>query len=98
MASHPSAWFAFKKMTEALKRDFPKNFIEGPHPELTGNALLTWDKDQYFRILFPCDGRSCGLPPLFYKEGKIHRHPQDGLYYIVSPSQNGGQGEVESQT
>jgi len=92
-----SAWFAFKRMVENVKRDYPANFIEGPHPEMTDKALLTWDDSGYFRILFPCNG-TC-LPPLFYKEGKIHKHAKDGLWYIVvTPSSSGVRMEVASQT
>ena len=92
-----SAWFAFRQMVTQLKKDFPKNFVEGPYPELTDKAVITWDKEGYFRILFPCDGTDC-LPQLFYKEGKIHKHASDNLWYIVTPSQNGVQSEVASQT
>ena len=90
-----SAWFAFRRMVDQLKKDFPKNFVEGPYPENDKDAILTWDKDGFVRILFPCDG-TC-LPPLFYKEGKIHKHVSDGLWHIVTPSSNGVQREVASQ-
>lgn len=89
-----SAWFAFKQMVRQLKKDYPSNFMPGPFPEITDRALLTWDSEGYFRILFPCDGK-CALG--IFAPGKVHRHIKDGLWYVVvTPSLNEVQTEVVS--
>lgn len=85
-----SAWFAFRKMVEDLKRDFPKNFLEGPSPNNTEEAMITWDKEGFMLIVFPCKDEP---HKKLFKEGRVHRHIRDGMWYvIVTP--NGGQAVV----
>lgn len=92
-----SAWFTFRKVIESVKKDFPKNFLDGPVPadkEAYDQAILTWDNEAYIRIVFLCTDE-----PHYklFKEGKIHRHMRDGLWYIISSESPVGDGEVVSQ-
>lgn len=87
-----SAWFSFKKMVESMKRDFPKNFISGPGDGID-EAILTWDNQGYLLLAFPCKDQRENHREI-YKNGKVHRHIDDGLWHIVITS---GDREVVSQ-